>query len=393
MIKIRQYELSVILIPFVIYLLLFFSPLSSKAHNNYFYLFVLLPFFLFARTRKEEYYNVIKSKIFISVVFFVSYLALTVVLNISSAPLTDIATPLRRWFSFLFFFFLCVVFFHKYTLEEKLKFVSLWAAAWGLASIVLYFWDKPFASRLVFLGRVEHPIIGACTYAVLFLFLLFSEKKPVKALRICALFVLALCVILAQSRGPILALFAAVLAGLIVQGRKIMLMLIGFFGIALWFLNYVHLFSLGRIFEATSSYRFVIWKQVISDGITNGTWLFGHGMAAATETVVVTLDTNFQHAHSGYIATFFFGGIVGVVLLLILIFQIIKQSVRLRSGKQGALIVSSVVFALLSIATDSHKLLTGPNPLWLFFWLPVAYLVAEEIRSGTWGEEGKISPP
>ena len=96
MIKIRQYELSVILIPFVIYLLLFFSPLSSKAHNNYFYLFVLLPFVLFARTRKEEYYNVIKSKIFISVVFFVSYLALTVVLNISSAPLTDIATPLRR---------------------------------------------------------------------------------------------------------------------------------------------------------------------------------------------------------------------------------------------------------------------------------------------------------
>jgi hypothetical protein len=380
MIKIKQYEPSVILIPFVIYLLLFFSPLSSKAHNNYFYLFVLLPFVLF--TRKKEYYNVIKSKIFISVIFLVSYLALPAVFNIQSVPLTKIASPLRHWFSFLVFFFLCVVFFHKYALEEKLKFVSIWAAAWGLVSIVLFFWDKPFVDRLVFLGRVEHPIIGACTYAVLFLFLLFSEKKPAKALRICALFVLALCVILSQSRGPILALFAAVLAGLIVQGRKIIPMLIGFSGMALWFLNYVRLFSYGEIFTARPIYRFAIWKQVISNAITNGTWLFGHGMTA-NETVAVTLDTHFQHAHSVYIATFFFGGIVGVVLLLILVFQIIKQSVRMRSGKQGDLIVSLIVFALLSVATDSHKLLSGPNPIWLFFWLPVAYLVTEEIKDIT----------
>lgn len=379
MIKIKQYKPSVLLIPFVIYLLLFFSPLSSKAHNNYFYLVVLLPFILLARSLKEEFYYIAKSKIFISVILLVSYLALTVVLNISSAPLTEPIKPLRHWFSFLVFFFLCVLLFSKYDLEEKMKCVSLWAAIWGGLSILLFFYDKPFAERLIFSGRVESPIFGACTYAIPFLILMFSEKKPVKALRICALFVLFLCIIFAQSRGPILALLVAVVAGLIVQSRRIIPVLIGFSGMVLWLLNYMKLISWGRIFWPDSGYRIPIWKQVILESIKNGAWLFGHGMAA-NETVTITPDLSFLHAHSGYLGTFFVGGIIGVVLLLNMVFHITKQSLTIKSVRQNSLAISLIVFALLAIATDAHKLLTGPHPVWFFFWLPVAYLVAKEIK-------------
>ncbi|MBU3948786.1 MAG: O-antigen ligase family protein [Proteobacteria bacterium] len=381
MLKIKKYNASVLLIPFVFYLMLFFSPLGSKAHNNYFYLIILLPFILFAKSVKEEFYRIVKSKLFVSVIVFVSYMALTGVFNISSAPLNELVKPLRHWFSFLVFFFICILFFYKHDLEEKMKYVSLWAAFWGGLSFLVFFYDKSFAERLCYLGRVEHPIYGACTYAIPFLFLVFSEKQPAKAYRFSALFILLLCIIFTQSRGPIIALSAAVLAGLIVQRRIAIPVLIGFSGIVLWLLEYKNIISCGKIFCANSSFRIPIWKQVISESINNSSWLLGHGMAA-NETVFITPDTSFLHAHSGYVGTFFLGGIIGLVLLLNLVFHIIKQSLTVKSVRQDSLTISLVTFALLSIATDTHKLLLGPHPIWFFFWLPVAYLVAENIKSG-----------
>lgn len=380
MIKFRQHDPKVLIIPFIIYLSLFFGPLSSKAHNNFFYLVILVPFVLFIRVKKEDLFNVIKSKGFILVFILVSYLALTVFLNMQFVSLSEIVKPFRHWFSFMVFFFLCVLLFSKYDLEEKMNYVSLWAAIWGGLSILLFFYDKPFAQRLLFYGRVESPIFGACTYATLFLFLMFSEKKTGKALRICALSILLLSIIFAQSRGPILALSVAVVAGLIGQSRKIMPFIIGGSGIVLWVLDYLKIISCGRIFWAHSSFRIPIWKQVISESINSGAWLFGHGIAV-NETVTITPALSFPHAHSGYVGTFFIGGIIGVVLLLNLAVHIARQSLTIKSVRENGLAISLVVFALLSIATDTHILLKGPHPTWFFFWLPVAYLVAEEIKN------------
>lgn len=379
MIKMKHYKLSVLLIPFVIYLLLFFSPLSSKAHDNYFYLFVFLPFVLFSVSSKDEFYHVLKSKIFVLVVLFVSYMALTVVLNISSVPLKEIFKPLRHWFSFLAFLFLSILLFSKYDLEEKMKYVSLWAAIWGGLSILLFYYDKSFTERLCYFGRVEHPIFGACIYTVPFLFLLFSKKNFSILLRVCLLLVLLFSIVISQSRGPIVALSVAVVAGFVVKGKKILPVLIGLSVIIIWVLDYLEIISCGRIFWTHSSFRIPIWEQVISESIKNGAWIFGSGIAA-NESVTITSGLNFTHAHSGYIGTFFLGGIIGLAILLIVIFFMIQKALTIKSIRNDSLAISLIVFALLSITTDTHKLLNGPHPLWFFFWFPVAYLSAQEIK-------------
>jgi hypothetical protein len=75
------------------------------------------------------------------------------------------------------------------------------------------------------------------------------------------------------------------------------------------------------------------------------------------------------------------GGIIGFIILMALVFFIIKTSLTIKAIRQDSLTISLAVFVLLSIATDTHKLLKGPDSIWFFFWLPVAYLVSKEIQS------------
>ena len=310
----RQYPISILLWPFGLYLVTFFAPISSKAHNNIFYIVVLTPFILWGE--KNFIRELFSSRIGLVSVLLTGYLVFRslVYLPFDSSQVVD---HLRHLGSFYCFFYISVALFYKEKLVGLLAKISLWAAIWGAGSAVYFYSQHRFPVRMSFIGPVDHAILGASVYALFCLFLVYSKTPLVKRTALAAFPLLFSSILFSQSRGPLLSILCSVLMTAVVVRKKwmsgVMILFLGGF----WLSHYQGWISFGRLFQATSSYRLSIWQQVFSDIWQEGSWLFGHSLSA--EQAVTVGKHTFQHAHSGYVATFAQGGVVGLTLLLALV--------------------------------------------------------------------------
>jgi len=370
----KQYPVSLLLYPMLVYAAGFFAPISSKAHNNIFYILVLVPFILWVN--KRDCADLFRSRIVLLTVIFSAYLVLRSVfyLPLEFSECTD---PLRHLVAFLIFFAILVRLFQLDAFERKLSNVALWAAVWGAGTAILYYSQNRFFYRLPFNGPSDHAIIGACVYAVMALLVLFSPRSYPRTVAVMAFIALFAAVLLAQSRGPLLSLTVAVIAGILCTHRKWLVVLpVAFWG-AFLVANHQGWSVFGRLFKVNSSYRFQIWQQVFERSWHHGDWLFGQSLLA-DQTVQVGKFT-FDHAHSGYVSTFFHGGLVGLLLLIVLLVVAGWCAVKVLQQERCALVLSLYVFSVLIIATDTHKMLDGPGAVWFYFWLPLAYIAASEL--------------
>lgn len=369
----KRRNVSFLLLPLSFYFFSFFTPIGSKANNNIFYFFVLLPFVLVTKSRALIY--LFHSRIFIMAVALVSYLALRSFF-FEPFELQRSFDPLRHLFSFLVFFSISTALFGQ-GLEQKLRVIAIWAAGWGAVAACCYYAQHDLTSRLHYSGPISHPILGACVYSVVCLFLVLSKQKKYLIVKFIAVFLLFCCIVLSQSRGPAASLILAVSVAGSMAGRCWLSLFPVAVMVSGWVLkNYIYM-PFDRLFVVTSSYRIEIWKQVFVDSWENGRWLFGHSVLASEEVSVGNMV--FAHAHSGYVATFFQGGLVGLVLLLALLFSTAWQVYRMRNYKNSALRIGMFVFAALIIFSDTHKLLDSPSAPWFYFWLPLALIASAEI--------------
>ena len=371
----KKHEVSILLLPLAGYFLSFFAPIGSKANNNIFYLAVMVPFVLWV-TKKDLSY-IFNSRIVIITTVLTSYLVVRSFFFIPS-DLLRYFDPIRHLFSFISFFVVSIALFKKGIFCNQLNRIALWAATWGGCGAVYYYSQHGLGTRLRYLGPVEHEILGACVYAVICVFALFSEKKNYRFFIFGASILLFCCVLLSQSRGPLLALSFAILVAGVVSGRKRLVSgLVVLFG-GIWLYNHHVGLFFNRLFIVTSSRRFDIWKQVVVDSWQDGSWVFGHSVLANHEVTVG--NTMFYHAHSGYVATFYQSGIIGFFILMSLVFVVGWQVFKLRKVGNCPLRVSLFVFSLLIILSDTHNLLDGPGAVWFYFWLPLAYIAADELQ-------------
>jgi O-antigen ligase len=206
--------------------------------------------------------------------------------------------------------------------------------------------------------------------------------------------VLFLYMLLAQSRGPLLALGVTIFgwtisASLLHKGGKyayrsklcIVLLLIFVVGVSL-FMAYPGFFK-SRIGRGT--HRLEVWGNALLQA--KDAPYFGRGLNADTRIILSTKKKTRPHHHSVYLETLFFGGIAGLLLLTALVGSAIWQALTRTEELQKFLLTSMLVFGALCIMTDGNTLVRHPKPVWVFFWFPIALVAASELPGNLWRDE------
>jgi O-antigen ligase len=256
---------------------------------------------------------------------------------------------------------------------DRLAHRSTWlAAALALISIVVWYLSNPFpASRLEPLGVMHHQNKAACAYGI-FLILsvhyLFSEKgRSNKALYIGLSCVILSLVLFTQSRTAL----AGVSVGLLVLLGARALWVIGAGLGASWILLAINPQDWGHR-VADFSFRPGIWKQLLAD--MNGHWWFGQGYLVNPK--VEALGFLHDHAHNSYLASLRDGGALGLLLLLAILAVAGLWALRLYKDRGERLYLALLLYGMTCITMDFDRLLVHPKEIWLFFWLPIALIMA-----------------
>jgi O-antigen ligase len=120
------------------------------------------------------------------------------------------------------------------------------------------------------------------------------------------------------------------------------------------------------------SFRPGIWEQVLVD--MQSYWWFGHGYLIDPH--VQAYDKLFDHAHNSYLATLRDGGLLGLALLVAILGLAALWAWRLYRQRGERIYLALLLYGMTSIAMDYDRLLLHPREIWLFFWLPVAFIMA-----------------
>ncbi len=254
------------------------------------------------------------------------------------------------------------------------------AAAAALVSIVAWYLQNPFPdSRLEPLGVMHHPNKSGCAYGLIALlaihFLIRARDRRDRLVYTVLAAVLLGLVVMTQSRAAL----GAVCVGLLALAGYRALGVVAVALAASWAL----LAATPELWQErvlSFSYRPGIWRQVLEE-VGQRPW-FGHGYLV--DTAVPAYGQVFSHAHNSYLATLRDGGVVGLALLLALLALAVRWGWDLRSRHGERLYLALLLYGMTCIAMDFDRLLVHPKEIWLFFWLPVALIMARGgIRRGT----------
>ena len=106
--------------------------------------------------------------------------------------------------------------------------------------------------------------------------------------------------------------------------------------------------------------------------------MVGHGAPAGSELLID--GTVHKHAHSIYFATFFYGGIIGLILLLSLLAASFGALFRMGAGQKVILAVTTLLYSVIVLIFDGDRLLEKVDFMWVVFWLPIALGLAATLK-------------
>jgi O-antigen ligase len=134
-------------------------------------------------------------------------------------------------------------------------------------------------------------------------------------------------------------------------------------------------FFKSRLFRGIP-YRLDIWGQSLLQA--KDAPFFGHGLTADTR-LIMPNGAKMLHHHSVYMTTLFYGGIVGLLLLIALAASALWQGLTRTGELQKFLLTCMLLYGTLCIVTDGNTLIRHPKPVWIFFWFPIALVAASEL--------------
>ena len=96
------------------------------------------------------------------------------------------------------------------------------------------------------------------------------------------------------------------------------------------------------------------------------------------ELVSAAVDCAWRHPHHLYVSTMFYGGVVGIGgLILVMIGSV---SVTLESDHPSRwLTLSLLTYGFAVLMFDGNRLISKIDFIWLVFWLPVAFAAFLEL--------------
>ena len=359
----------------------YFFP-KSKPHNTAYYVLVLLPFLL--TLRRQDIRDYWQSSIFRLTTVFLGYLVLSLAWG-EQTTANDWVKYAKRLIYMLGFACMVITCYNpKFTRQLGLV-ISGTAIVMAIVSMAIY--DSSMYSgpdRLKNFGILEHEILAASTYGFAALMLCYGVKLKVRYIqwvKLIGLTILVLDMMLTQSRGPMIALISAIIVAELLAGthRKIIYaLLITALVTGLLMVNNIidTPFFISR--NGGDSYRFLIWQQ-IWQRVMDAPW-FGLGLSA-NETIQLPACSCIPHPHNIFLATMLYGGVVGLLFLLTLLVHSLITAYMQNKHHDQIQYIAFLLYGIICGLSDGNKLIDHPRPMWLYFWLPVLMVGAQQLNS------------
>ncbi len=137
---------------------------------------------------------------------------------------------------------------------------------------------------------------------------------------------------------------------------------------------------IASLFMRGFSDREAIWRAVFQQ-IQSGSLVLGKGIEDPAE-FEFGYPHPAKHAHSIYLSALYYGGAVGLLLLLWMMLLTGRQALSIEKSHDFLIIVALGVYAVVMFAFDGDRLVTKPGLVWILFWLPVALVAGLGLRAG-----------
>lgn len=290
--------------------------------------------------------------------------------------------------SFYLFIFLCL--YRQCELQERKKYVIgaayLGIVALSILTLIYVNKDHMFQNRLslAFPFSPDNVIDlgGYMALGILLSAILVRETRNVWFYIPVPL--LLVCLILTQSRGPLLSLIVATTIAFLCKPKwnfKLLassVSLLMVIGAALYFSGFLDVF-IRRAEESSRAgfVRFGIWQHAFE--VAKQKAIFGWGFDKELQ-FVNGFGQHVTTTHSIYFATFLKGGLVGLLLLFSMIGYAARQSLRHLAANHKAEI-AVIVFALMFYVTQGMFVISNPREYWVLFWLPFAIIFSTPVKA------------
>ena len=347
----------------------FFFP-SAKSLNDWFY-FIVTPLTLL-NAKKINWHVFQKDALVLLFLAYLTYCSFTDFWS-SSLSMGKLFKPFVQSLVLVVFFLSIQLTRHlpKSLLKSFVEWFFWISALSATISIYMWYAHNPWGSSLFGFFRATHPILSDWVYGIPILIAMhglmthsFSKKTLLRSmLAIPSL----MYILLTQSRGPVVALVAAIFL-LLLYYRN--LRALGILLLLLAVIGFDHTL-VTRSFD-TVFFRQAIWKTVFSTSLEHP--LLGHGYMAKLR--VETINQVFSHAHNVYLEIFYLGGVVGFLLQSLLIIFALVRAWQHRESRIMNIITAIFIFGLLCLTTDGDRLVENPRELWINFWLPLFAIMA-----------------
>ncbi len=371
-------------ITYFLFSLGFFVFPSTHWHNNFFYGVILFPYLVTLKPKRIR--RVFQSKIWTLSMFLALYMFLTLLWS-EDVVLKDYVYYFRRIVYLFVFLTLTIDLVLRYPKFIDYLFTFLcWSAAISAVASVLCFYSSgsfPIA-RLQFIGdQVRNSVVGANVYGMVTLICFFHILKT-KETYVWVYAVLSVVILfsvfLTQSRGPLGALFITFLIGAVLTRNKKLFYIV----LCVTVIGGLMFLSLDEFRNMITyrgfSYRIEIWQQILSR--IKEALVFGEGIS--TENTFIMADgTKWSHPHNVYLATTLYGGLIGLFLLFILQGMALWEGFQCFLRENDFTFVALFLFSFICIITTNYRVISHPDAIWVYFWLPLALFAAKRISSDT----------
>lgn len=235
-------------------------------------------------------------------------------------------------------------------------------------------------NRLVALGRLHNPVISALSYGMAIVMalhlLICGTNNNDRFFSGFCIVVLLVGVTLTYTRSVWIGVSVATLYAIALYfpgstWRRV--------AAAVLFLSVVvaiMLASFGwdELVKRSTSFRPEIWGELINRTLKTN-WLLGHGIIADSSVAHSSYEHgtfSFHHAHSMYVATLFYGGVIGLSGFLGFLAYLGLRLHQADGAEKRGLATMALIYAVVVMFFDGDRFLAKVDYFWIVFWLPVA---------------------
>ena len=226
--------------------------------------------------------------------------------------------------------------------------------------------------RLYGLGRLSNPVISAVSYGLMVIFsawlFIYSKAVWIRVALVIGVAVLLVAITLSGTRVVWLALGVGVAMGIGLVSQQKNWLIPGIVVAAVGMLAVISL-GLEEIARRGLSFRPEIWAEFVSRSIAAHPLLgAGSGADSHWQTDILT----FKHPHSVFVSVFYFGGVIGLALLLGMLVVAARCIVFSAACDSKTLAIMTLSFGVTVGLFDGDNILTKIDYLWWLVWLPLS---------------------